>query len=183
MTVAELRSQPQDSESPSTRDADSEALRRALNAATAALLRDQAEDGHWCYELEADVTIPAEYILLMHFMDEIDRALELRLAAYIRRIQNPEGGWSLYTGGRSDLSATVKAYYALKLVGDDPDDTHMRRARDLVIERGGAARCNVFTRIALAMFAQVPWRAVPFIPVEVMLLPRWFPNRKKSKKK
>jgi squalene-hopene/tetraprenyl-beta-curcumene cyclase len=176
MTVAELRSQPQDSESPSALDADGpEALRRALNAATTALLRDQAEDGHWCYELEADVTIPAEYILLMHFMDEIDRALELRLAAYIRRIQNPEGGWSLYTGGRSDLSATVKAYYALKLAGDDPDDAHMRRARDLVIERGGAARCNVFTRIALAMFAQVPWRAVPFIPVEVMLLPRWFP--------
>jgi squalene-hopene/tetraprenyl-beta-curcumene cyclase len=154
---------------------DTEALSAAVRHAANALLEDQAEDGHWCYELEADVTIPAEYILMMHFMDEIDPALELRLAAYIRRIQNPEGGWSLYTGGRSDLSASVKAYYALKLAGDDPETEHMRRARAWVLDRGGAARSNVFTRIALAMFAQVPWRAVPFIPVEVMLLPRWFP--------
>ena len=155
--------------------ADDEALNDALRAATDALLRDQAPDGHWCYELEADVTIPAEYILMMHFMDEIDSSLEARLATYIRRVQNSEGGWPLYQGGRSDLSATVKAYYALKLAGDDPDADHMRRARALVLARGGAARCNVFTRIALAMFAQVPWRAVPFIPVEVVLLPRWFP--------
>ena len=155
--------------------ADDEALNDALRAATDALLRDQAPDGHWCYELEADVTIPAEYILMMHFMDEIDSSLEARLATYIRRVQNSEGGWPHYQGGRSDLSATVKAYYALKLAGDDPDADHMRRARALVLARGGAARCNVFTRIALAMFAQVPWRAVPFIPVEVVLLPRWFP--------
>ncbi len=69
----------------------------------------------------------------------------------------------------------MKAYYALKLAGDDPQAAHMQRARAAILARGGAARCNVFSRIMLAMFGQVPWRAAPYIPVEIMLLPRWFP--------
>ena len=73
------------------------------------------------------------------------------------------------------MSCTVKAYYALKLAGDAPDAPHMVRAREAILARGGAARANVFTRITLALFGQVPWRAVPYIPVEIMLLPRWFP--------
>ncbi len=80
-----------------------------------------------------------------------------------------------YYGGEADISCSVKAYYALKLVGDSPDAPHMQRARQYILQAGGAARANVFTRISLALFGQVPWRAVPFIPVEVMLLPRWFP--------
>ncbi len=108
-------------------------------------------------------------------MDEIDDALQAKMARYIRANQMEGGGWPLYFGGEMNISCSVKAYYALKLAGDSVDAPHMRRAREAILARGGAARANVFTRIALAQFAQVPWRAVPFIPVEIMLLPRWFP--------
>ncbi|APZ44550.1 squalene--hopene cyclase [Acidihalobacter ferrooxydans] len=150
------------------------ALEHGLERAISALTHDQHADGYWCYELEADCTIPAEYILMMHFMDEIDAPLQERMARYLRRHQNEDGGWPLFEGGPADISCTVKAYYALKLAGDLPDAPHMRRARDCVLAAGGAARANVFTRIALAQFGQVPWRAVPFTPIEVMLFPRWF---------
>jgi squalene-hopene/tetraprenyl-beta-curcumene cyclase len=140
-----------------------------------ALLARQDEQGAWCFELEADCTIPAEYILMMHFMDEIDTALQERIAIYLRDHQADHGGWPLYYAGELDPSATVKCYWALKLAGDDPEDEHMRRAREAILERGGAARCNVFTRIAMALFGHVPWRATPMVPVEIMLLPRWFP--------
>jgi squalene-hopene/tetraprenyl-beta-curcumene cyclase len=135
----------------------------------------QKPDGHFVFELEADVTIPAEYVLLEHFLDEIDQPLEDRIAVYLRARQAEHGGWPLYPGGGFDMSASVKAYFALKRVGDDPDASHMRRARAAILTRGGAARCNVFTRITLALFGQVPWRAVPVMPVEIMLLPRWSP--------
>jgi len=112
---------------------------------------------------------------MMHFVDEIDEELEPLIGRYLRRKQSEDGGWPLYVGGHSDLSCTVKAYYALKIIGDHPDADHMARARRFIREQGGAARANVFTRIMLAQFRQVPWRAVPYIPVEIMLLPRWFP--------
>ena len=150
-------------------------LKDAIRAAHDALLKQQREDGHWIYELEADCTIPAEYILMNHFVGEIDAALEERIAAYLRHQQDEHGGWSLYHGGSFDLSCSVKAYYALKLVGDDPNAEHMVRARNAILTHGGAANSNVFTRIALALFGQVPWRAIPFIPAEVILLPKWFP--------
>ncbi|MGD9535907.1 MAG: squalene--hopene cyclase [Alphaproteobacteria bacterium] len=143
--------------------------------ARAELLGAQRGDGHWVFHLEADATIPSEYILLNHFLDELDPEVEARLANYIRGIQNEEGGWPLFEGGETDLNCTVKAYYALKITGDPPDAPHMARARAAVLKRGGAARCNVFTRIALALFGQVPWRAVPSMPIEIMFLPRWFP--------
>jgi squalene-hopene/tetraprenyl-beta-curcumene cyclase len=150
-------------------------LQAAIGAAERALLARQKDDGHWVFELEADATIPAEYILLEHYLDEIDQHLEDKIAVYLRRIQNADGGWPLFYRGDSNISATVKAYYALKCAGDAVDAPHMRRARERVLALGGAARCNVFTRIALALFRQVPWRAVPVMPVEIMLLPRWFP--------
>jgi len=150
-------------------------LDQAIEAARAALSARQSAAGHWQFELEADCTIPAEYIMMMHFLAEIDPALEAKLAAYLRATQAAHGGWPLYRGGELNISCSVKAYYALKLAGDDPDAPHMARARAAILERGGAARANVFTRIALALFGQVPWRAVPYIPVEIMLLPRWFP--------
>ncbi len=150
-------------------------LERAIRAASEALIALQRDDGHWVFELEADCTIPAEYILMMHYLDEIDAALEQRIAVYLRAHQQPGGGWPLYEGGELDLSCSVKAYFALKLAGDDPDSPHMQRARAAILARGGAAHTNVFTRIALALFGEVPWRAVPYIPVEIMLLPRWFP--------
>lgn len=153
----------------------SETLDRAIERAIDGLLELQQDDGHWCFELEADCTIPAEYILLMHFMDEIDTNLQSKMAVYLRRRQGADGGWPLYFGGELDISCTVKAYYALKLAGDSVDAPHMKKARDVILAHGGAARANVFTRITLAMFCQVPWRAVPYMPPEIMLLPRWFP--------
>ncbi len=149
-------------------------LQRAIELARDALCARQQDNGSWCFELEADCTIPAEYVLMMHFMDEIEPALERKIAAYLRAHQNADGGWPLYWGGKTDLSCTVKVYYALKAIGDDPDAPHMARARRVVLQQGGAARANVFTRIMLAQFAQIPWRGVPFIPVEIVLLPRWF---------
>jgi squalene-hopene/tetraprenyl-beta-curcumene cyclase len=139
------------------------------------LKRSQAEDGHWVFELEADATISAEYILLGHYLDEIDTDAEPKLAAYLRKTQADHGGWPLFKGGDFDMSASVKAYFALKLAGDGPDLPHMKKARDAILAHGGAARSNVFTRITLALFGQVPWRAVPVMPLGIMLLPRWFP--------
>jgi squalene-hopene/tetraprenyl-beta-curcumene cyclase len=135
----------------------------------------QAEDGHWVFDLEADATIPAEFILLDHYLNEIDDVAERKLATYLKSIQGDHGGWALFYGGEFNISASVKAYFALKLVGESPDAVHMTRAREAILAVGGAASANVFTRITLALFAQVPWRAVPVMPVEIMLLPNWFP--------
>ncbi len=150
-------------------------LDAAIERASAALADQQADDGHWAFELEADVTIPSEYILLNHFLGRIDGAVETKLANYIRAIQGEHGGWPLYHDGAFDMSASVKAYYALKLAGEDTEAPHMTWARKAIREHGGAARCNVFTRFTLALFGQVPWRAVPVMRVEALLLPRWAP--------
>ena len=101
--------------------------------------------------------------------------LEAKIAVYLRRIQGEHGGWPLFRDGDLDVSATVKAYFALKMIGDPIDADHMRRAREALRARGGAERANVFTRIMLALFGFIPWRAVPVMPVEIMLLPKWFP--------
>jgi squalene-hopene/tetraprenyl-beta-curcumene cyclase len=155
------------------------AARPSLDVASAtareALAKRQSADGRWQFELEADCTIPAEYIMMMHYLGEIDAALEAKLAAYLRARQAEHGGWPLYHGGDFDMSCSVKVYFALKLTGDAPELAHMARARAAILARGGAAATNVFTRIALALFGQVPWRAVPYIPVETIFLPRWFP--------
>ncbi len=144
--------------------------------ATAALLDRQQPDGHWVFELEADCTIPAEYVLLRHFRAEpIDAALEAKIAVYLRRVQGQHGGWPLFHEGDLDMSASVKAYFALKMIGDDPDAAHMKRARDAILARGGAASSNVFTCSLLALYGVLPWRTVPVMPVEIMLLPKWFP--------
>jgi squalene-hopene/tetraprenyl-beta-curcumene cyclase len=154
---------------------DSSPLDRAIAEARDALIAQQHAQGYWLYELEADCTIPAEYIMMMHFLDEIDTVLETKIANHLRAKQAEHGGWPLYHNGELDLSCTVKAYYALKLAGDNCQAPHMAKARDAILQRGGAARANVFTRIALALFGQLPWRGVPYIPVEIMLLPKWFP--------
>ena len=152
-----------------------ESLRSSTDAALDGLLSLQHEDGYWCYQFEADCTIPSEYVLMSHFMGEIDEALESRIGVYLRSKQEEHGGWPLYHRGSLNLSGSIKAYYALKLIGDDPDEPHMVRAREAILSHGGAATANVFTHITLALFEQMPWRGVPFIPVEIMLLPKWFP--------
>jgi squalene-hopene/tetraprenyl-beta-curcumene cyclase len=146
-----------------------------IDEAASWLVQQQHDDGHWVFELEADATMASEFVLLNHFLNEIEEPLEQRMGNYLRRIQGAHGGWPLFYDGDPDLSATVKAYYALKIIGDDPDAPHMRKARELILNMGGAARANVFTRYWLALFGQVPWRAVPLIRPEAVLLPSWAP--------
>lgn len=145
--------------------------------AAAALGGLQNADGHWVFELEADATIPAEYVLLRHYLGEPrDAEIERKIGVYLRRIQSPtHHGWGLFHGGAFDVSASVKAYFALKMIGDSIDAPHMVQARTAIHKAGGAAAANVFTRIQLALFGAGPWSAVPTLPVELILLPRWFP--------
>ncbi|WP_321955282.1 squalene--hopene cyclase [Paraburkholderia bannensis] len=142
-----------------------------------ALARRQQPEGSWCFELESDATITAEYILMMHFMAKIDTVRQEKMARYLRDIQRlaTHGAWDLYVDGAPDVSASVKAYFALKAAGDKESAPHMVRAREAILKLGGAAKSNVFTRILLATFGQVPWRATPFMPVEFVLFPKWVP--------
>ena len=157
------------------RRVDATRLDEAIAQASESLVALQHPDGHWVFELEADVTIPSEFILLQHYFGRVEPELQARIAKYIRATQGADGGWPLFHGGALDISASVKAYFALKAAGDPVDAPHMARARAAILAGGGARRCNVFTRILLALFGEVPWRAVPVMPVEIMLLPNWSP--------
>jgi squalene-hopene/tetraprenyl-beta-curcumene cyclase len=151
-------------------------LEERIARATKAVLDCQQPDGHWVFELEADATIPAEYVLLVHYLGErADDELERKIGVYLRRIQGEHGGWPLFHAGAFDMSASVKAYFALKMIGDSVNAPHMQRAREAILARGGAAESNVFTRVLLALYGILPWSAVPTMPVEIMLLPKWFP--------
>ena len=151
------------------------ALDGVIEKACDHLLSLQHSKGYWLFDLEADATIPSEYLLLQRFLNrEIPEIQKEKIARYLRRRQLEDGGWSLYEEGPSDISATVKAYFALKLVGDLPEQTHMRKARECILARGGAEKANVFTRITLALFGQIPWHTTPAMPIEMMLMPDWF---------
>ena len=145
-----------------------------LVKSASALLERQYRAGYWRFDLEADTTIPAEYILLQHLLGRVDKAREKRLADYIISRQLPDGSWPLYEGGPGNISATVKAYFALKTTGREPTEAALRRAGAWVRKNGGAERVNVFTRILLATFGQLPWRTVPAMPAEIIWLPRWW---------
>ena len=150
-------------------------LDKAIAQAQSALLELQDSQGYWVFELEADCTIPSEYIMMMHYLGEIDENLQAKIAVYLRSRQSEDGSFPLYTGGLGEISCSVKVYYALKMAGDDIHAPHMTKLREWILSQGGAAKANVFTRITLAIFEQLPWRGVPYIPVEIMLLPKWFP--------
>jgi len=153
-----------------------DALEKGITSASTALRDLQREDGHWVFELEADDTIPSEYILLRHHLAEpVDETLEAKIGNYIRRRQGTHGGWALVQDGPFDMSASVKAYFALKMIGDSIDAAHMVRAREAILSRGGAINSNVFTRFTLAMYGVLTWKSVPLLPIEIMLLPMWSP--------
>ena len=156
-------------------------VRDSVVAATAAMVaaRDhllslQREDGHWCGELEGDTILESEYLMLLWFLGRrVDARFE-RGCRYIRSKQLEEGGWAIYPGGPADPSASVKAYFVLKLFGDDPEAEHMRRARQRILDLGGVSACNSFTKLYLSMFGQWRWDDAPAVPPELILLPRWF---------
>ena len=133
------------------------------------------KQGCYVYELEADTTITSEYILLMHFLGKIEIKLQEKMVKYILSKQNQEGGWPLFFDGETDLSASVKAYYALKLAGLDEDSHEMIKAKKCILLKGGVEKVNVFTRITLALYGQITWNSIPFMPIEIMLFPSWFP--------
>src|SRR5262245_679947 len=146
-------------------------LNSAIARAQARLLAGQAADGSWVGELEADTTITAEYLLLGHLLDRVNREREAKAVNFLRRQQRPDGGFSLFAGGPTNLSATIKAYFAMKMTGVPTDDPAMVRAREQILELGGPVKANVFTKIQLALFGEYDWNGVPAMPVEIMLLP------------
>ena len=147
------------------------ALDEAVARAQHHLLSRQAADGHWVGELEADRALTAEALLLHRLIDRVDGGVERRAVTFLRRRQNADGGWSLFEGGASDLSATIKIYFAMKMSGVSPDDPAMLRARARIRAMGGPAKANVFCKILLALFGEYDWNGVPTMPVEIMLLP------------
>jgi squalene-hopene/tetraprenyl-beta-curcumene cyclase len=167
-------------EEPALSTGPEDGLEASIGRAAAHLLSRQRADGHWVFELEADATIPSEFVMLKRFFGITEPEREARIGRYLRRLQEQEaptagGGWPLFHAGPIDISCSVKAYFALRLIGDAPDAPHMVRARRAILAAGGAEKSNVFTRAALALFGQVPWRAVPVMPPEIILLPKWFP--------
>src|SRR6266567_5637558 len=134
-----------------------EEVEPAAEAASRYLLSIQREDGHWCGELEGDTILESEYLLTMHFLGRSGETRVRKAAEYLRRQQLPAGGWAVYQGGPAEVSASTKAYFALKLVGDDPGAPHMERARRVIQELGGLDACNSFTKIYLAIFGQYEW--------------------------
>jgi squalene-hopene/tetraprenyl-beta-curcumene cyclase len=150
------------------------ALDSAISRAQTFLFDAQAADGHWVGELEANTTITSEYLLLCHLIDRVNRTREDKAVRYFRSRQRPDGGFTLFAEGPTNLSATIKAYFAMKMAGVSVDDPAMARARERILEMGGPVKADVFTKILLALFGEYDWNGVPAMPVEIMLSPRWF---------
>ncbi len=150
-------------------------VRRAIGRTRRALLAEQQADGHWVAELEGDTILQSETILLLAFFEREDSQLARQAAKYLVEKQLPSGGWSMYPGGGVEISGSVKAYFALKLIGHDPSAEYMQRARRAILAHGGADAVNSFTRFYLALLGQISFDQCPEVPPEVMLLPTWFP--------
>ncbi len=156
------------------RSADSP-VEETISRAVKWLLSAQSQEGYWWGELEADTTLESDYILYLHILGELASPKTPKLARYIRDRQQPDGGWNIFYGGPSELNATVKAWVALRLAGDEAASPHLQRARARIHELGGLEQTNSYTRFYLAMVGAIDWDFVPAIPPELMLLPDWFP--------
>jgi squalene-hopene/tetraprenyl-beta-curcumene cyclase len=146
----------------------------AMEKARDYLFSQQHEDGYWCGELEADTTLESDYITIHTLLGTGNRSRMERAVPEIIRHQNEDGGWPIYAGGPSNISASVKAYFALKLMGYSPDHPVMARARACILALGGVTECNTFTKIYLCFLGQYDWEAVPAVPPELVLFPNWF---------
>ncbi|MCK4872411.1 MAG: squalene--hopene cyclase [Phycisphaerales bacterium] len=151
----------------------------ALRKAVAALIALQHDDGYWCARFEGDSILTSEYMLMKFILgQERDAAHQdrfRRITNYLRSLQRADGSFGQYPGSAPDISASVKAYFVMKLMGDGPDALHMKRLRSVILAHGGAERCNTFTGFYLACLGQVSWDAVPTIPPQIMFLPSRFP--------
>ncbi|MGC1580300.1 MAG: hypothetical protein WA766_02390, partial [Candidatus Acidiferrales bacterium] len=149
-------------------------VNRAVDRATRWLLAAQFPAGCWWGELEADITLNSDYIAFQHATEQKNSPKIPKLANHVRRLQLPDGGWNIFPKGPAELNATIKAYFALKLIGDDPQAPHMRKARERAVALGGIENSNSYTRFHLALMGVVDWDLAPAIPPELALLPRWF---------
>ena len=149
---------------------------RVMRNAIGALESMQHADGHFRGELEGDSILQSEYLLLKWILSQEHDESEVleRITAKLRLQQRKDGGWGQYPGSGVDLSATVKGYFVLKLMGDDPEAAHMKQARELILAMGGAEGANTYTNFFLACLGQISWNAIPAIPPEIVGLPRWF---------
>src|SRR5579864_5202798 len=146
----------------------------ATDAVRKHLFSLQDAEGFWCGELEADTTLESDYILLHTLLGTGDPGRMDKAAAYIIEHQNEDGGWGIYDGAPSSVSASVKAYFGLKLAGYPGDDPVLAKARKRILELGGVTEVNTFTKIYLCFFGQYDYDAVPAIPPEIVLFPNWF---------
>ena len=154
--------------------ADVTSLDQTIQRAQGNLLRIQKPDGHWEGELLVDATLCCDYIIYMHWLGKVDEVLQAKCAAHIRSRQLADGGWNIFIGGPSEINASIKAYFALKLSGDLPNADWMREARANVLRLGGIPQMNTYGRLYLALLGQFPWQCVPTIPPEIFLFPKWF---------
>src|SRR3954454_4424455 len=146
----------------------------AIAAAKKYLFSQQHEAGYWCGELEADTTLESDYMLLHTLLGTGNQERFRKAANWILRHQNEDGGWSIYAGGPSNISASVKAYFGLKLAGYTADHPSLHKARAKIMDLGGVTEVNTFTKIYLCFFGQYDYDAVPAIPPEIVLFPNWF---------
>ncbi|MEE2775176.1 MAG: squalene--hopene cyclase [Acidobacteriota bacterium] len=151
-----------------------ERVHGAVAAAEAYLAGGQEPDGHWCAELEGDTILESEYALTLYFLGEGESGKFQRLANFLRSRRVADGGWGNFPGGPPEVSASTKAYFVLKLAGDDPRAPHMREARETIRRLGGLHACNSYTRLLLSVFGVYEWENSPAVPPEIVLLPRWF---------
>lgn len=149
------------------------ALDEAIRRGVEQMLSRQQPEGYWVHELEADATITSEYLLLRRWLGISDPGLYAKASRHLFSLQLSDGGWPIYANGPANISATVKAYFALKLAGVPRSDPRMQAACQRVRELGGITRVNIFTRILLSMFGELDWKSIPCMPVEIVLLPRW----------
>jgi squalene-hopene/tetraprenyl-beta-curcumene cyclase len=148
----------------------------SLERARQWLLERQHPEGYWQAALEANGEMNAEFIIFRRFMGlEPDPALDAKLKKHLLDIQQPDGSWSLFPGGEGHLSTTIEAYFALKLTGMRAGDEPMTHSRRWVLAKGGIANAGTLARFYLAAMNQVPWDSTPVLPVEIVLLPAWFP--------
>ena len=138
-------------------------------------ISEQRSEGYWWYELESNVTMTSEYLMLLHFLGLKDNDRDRKMVSHILKRQRPDGTWSLHWGGEGDLSTTAEAYFALKLAGHQQDDPRLKDAREFILQQGGLENTRVFTKIFLALFGEYDWRGIPSVPVEINLIPSWFP--------
>ena len=147
----------------------------ALDAAVHWLSERQDEEGWWIGELETNVTMTAEHVLLLSFLGLPLDSIRSGAIQHILSGQRADGSWAQYHDGPADLSTTIEAYAALKVLGVDPANDAMARALRVIHGMGGVAHSRVFTKIWLALFGQYPWAGVPSMPPELVHFPLWAP--------